>query len=196
MSETLDVEKGAESKKEEHETNEQDHTDEQLSGVEEEAHDVEVVDEVSEEEEKQEEVDYKAKFYYLAAEMDNMKRRFDREKENLLKYGNEKVLSSLVDVVDNLERTLDAIENDEDEKVKNIHVGIDMVRNQFVNVLKQNGLSEVEALGAMFDPKFHEALTAQAMEGKKDDEVLSVFQKGYVLNGRLLRAAKVVIVKN
>lgn len=197
MSETLDMEKEAEMKKgEEHETNAQDHEDEQLKTAEDEAHEVEVVDEVHEEEEKHEEVDYKAKFYYLAAEMENMKRRYDREKEGLLKYGNERVLSSLVEVVDNLERTLGAIENDEDEKVKNIYTGVDMVRNQFVEIFKQNGMSEVEALGKIFDPKFHEALTQQPAKGKKDDEVISVFQKGYVLNGRLLRAAKVVITKN
>jgi molecular chaperone GrpE len=187
MPDSLEVEK--------EETNAEDHQDEQVCATEEEANETEVVDEVAEEE-KDEEVDYKEKFYYLAAEMDNMKRRADREKESLLKYGNERVLSSLVEVVDNLERTLDAINNDEDEKVKNIYVGIDMVRNQFMDVLKSNGMTEVESLGEIFDPKFHEAMTQQPAEGKKDDEIISVFQKGYTLNGRLLRAAKVVIAKN
>jgi len=142
------------------------------------------------------EEDFKSKFYYLAAEMENLRRRHDRETQNLLKYGNEKVLSSLLDVVDNLDRTLLAISTDEDEKVKNIFTGIDMVKKQMTDVLLENGLEEVESLGKVFDPNFHEALAQQPAEGKEDDDILSEFQKGYILNGRLIRAAKVVIVKN
>ena len=146
--------------------------------------------------EASEEEDYKQKFFYLAAEMENSKRRFDREKENLIKYGNEKVLSGLIEVVDNLDLTLSAIEKDEDEKVKNIFVGIDMVRNQFLETLKNNGLKKLDALGEIFDPNFHEAMAQQPAEGKRDQEIIQVFQEGYTLNGRLLRAAKVIIANN
>lgn len=146
--------------------------------------------------EVEEKEDFKEKYYYLAAEMDNMKRRFDKEKENLIKFGNEKVLSGLVEVIDNLDRTLDAIANDEDEKVKNIFTGIEMVRTQFLDTLKNNGLKRLETLGEIFDPNFHEALSQQPAEGKKDQEIIQEFQKGYMLNGRLLRAAKVIIAKN
>ncbi len=142
------------------------------------------------------EEDYKAKFFYLAAEMDNMKKRFEREKSNLVKFGNEKVLSGLLEVVDNLDRTVDAIANDEDEKVNNIYQGVEMVRTQFLNVLKSNGLEKIEALGEIFDPNFHEAMAQMPAEGKNDQEVIQVYQHGYSLNGRLLRAAKVVIAKN
>ena len=147
-------------------------------------------------EEKNEEDSFKDKFYYLAAEMENMKKRNERERQNLLKYGNEKVLKGLIDVVDNLDRTLGALENDEDEKVKNIVTGINMVRTQFMDVLTSNGLEELDSLGKTFDPNFHEAMAQQPAEGKEDDEIIQEYQKGYVLNGRLLRAAKVVIVKN
>ncbi len=140
--------------------------------------------------------DFKSKFFYVAAEMENMKKRFEREKSNLVKFGNEKVLSELLDVVDNLDRTVDAIANDEDEKIKNIFQGIEMVRNQFLSTLKGNGLEKIEALGEIFDPNFHEAMAQQPAEGKQDQEVIQVFQHGYSLNGRLLRAAKVVIAKN
>ncbi len=140
--------------------------------------------------------DFKKKFYYLAAEMENMKRRSSKEKENLIKFGNEKILSSLLDVVDNLERTVQAIESEEDEKIKNIASGINMVHGQFIDVLEKNGLNIVEAVGKPFDPRFHEAMAHQPMEGKKDDEIISEYQKGYVLNGRLLRASKVIVVKN
>jgi molecular chaperone GrpE len=167
-----------------------------------EAKEPEVVNEDSEEtssdevEQKGEEEDFKSKFFYLAAEMDNMKKRFEREKDNLLKFGNEKVLKGLLEVVDNLDRTVDAISGEEDEKVKNIYSGIEMVRNQFLNVLKANGLEQVNALGETFDPNFHEAMAQQPAEGKEDQEIIQVFQHGYTLNGRLIRPAKVVIAKN
>jgi molecular chaperone GrpE len=140
--------------------------------------------------------DFKAKYYYLAAEVENMKKRNDREKENLLKFGNEKVLSALIGVVDNFDLTVNALKNDEDEKVQNIVKGIDMVRGQFLDVLKQNGVVTVEALGKTFDPNFHEAVAEQAAPGKANQEVVVEYQKGYVLNGRLLRASKVVVAKN
>ena len=140
--------------------------------------------------------EFKDKFYYVAAEMENMKKRHERDMQSQVKYGNEKVLKGLLDVVDNLERTATAIENDEDEKVKNIFTGIDMVQKQFLEVLKNNGLEQIDAIGKTFDPNFHEALAQQPVEGKEDQEVIQIYQQGYMLNGRLLRAAKVVIVKN
>lgn len=173
------------------ETNEELKTEETQAEVEIE---VEAEAEVEVIEEKKD--DFKEKYFYLAAEMDNLRKRFDREKENLLKYGSEKIMTSLVEVVDNLDRTIDALKSDEDEKIVNIVKGVDMVRDQFLNVLKQNGLERVEALGEIFDPNFHEAMAQQPAEGKKDQEVILEYQKGYVLNGRLVRAAKVVIAQN
>lgn len=140
--------------------------------------------------------DFKAKYYYLAAEVDNMRKRFEREKENLLKYGNERVLSQLVSVVDNFDLTVNALKNDNDEKVQNIVKGIDMIRTQFLDVLKQNGLSQVDSLGKTFDPNFHEAVAQAPAPDKVDEEIITEYQRGYTLNGRLLRAAKVVVANN
>ncbi len=145
---------------------------------------------------KQEAEDFKNRYYYAVAEMENMKKRFDRERQNFIKYGNEKILSALLEVADNLDRTIDAIANDEDEKVKNIVAGIGMVKKSFVNILQQNGLTEVESVGKIFDPNFHDAIGQQKAEGKEELEIITEYQKGYVLNGRLLRAAKVVVTKN
>lgn len=140
--------------------------------------------------------DFKEKYYYLAAEMQNMQRRFDKEKENLLKYGSEKILRDLLDVVDNFERTIGFIKDDQDEKVKNLYVGLDMVNTQFTESLGKHGLKKVEAIGQKFDPNFHEALAQQPSDGKEDMEILQVHQDGYTLNERLIRPAKVVVVKN
>jgi len=140
--------------------------------------------------------DFKAKYYYLAAEVENMRKRFEREKENLLKFGSEKILSSLVTVVDNFDLTVNALRNDSDDKVQNIVKGIDMIRNQFLDVLKQNGLTQVESLGKIFDPNFHEAVAQAPAPGKEDQEIITEYQRGYLLNGRLLRAPKVVVANN
>lgn len=145
---------------------------------------------------KAKEEDFKAKYYYLAAEFDNMKKRFDREKENLLKFGNEKLLSSLVGVVDNFDLTVAALKNDNDDKVQNIVKGIDMIRTQLLDTLKQNGLTQVEALGKTFDPNFHEAVAQAPAPEKEDQEIITEYQRGYILNGRLLRASKVVVANN
>lgn len=140
--------------------------------------------------------EFKEKYYYLAAEMQNMQRRFDKEKENLLKFGSEKIMNDLVSVVDNFERTLGFIEKEEDEKIKNIAEGIRMVSKLFVDTLEKHGLKRIEALGEEFDPNFHEALAQQPAEGKKDMEVIQVFENGYTLNDRVVRAAKVIVAKN
>lgn len=158
---------------------------------------LEAVDETkADESTKASDADFKAKYYYLAAEVENMRKRFEREKENILKFGSEKILSNLIGVVDNFDLTVNALKNDNDEKVQNIVKGIEMVRSQFLEVLKQNGLTPVESLGKVFDPNFHEAVAQAPAEGKKDQEIITEYQKGYVLNGRLLRAAKVVVANN
>lgn len=145
---------------------------------------------------KKSEEDFKAKYYYLAAEFDNARKRFEREKENLIKFGNDKVLTSLITVVDNFDLTVNALKSDNDDKVQNIVKGIDMIRNQFLDVLKSNGLTQVESLGKVFDPNFHEAVAQSPAPGKEDQEVITEYQRGYTLNGRLLRAAKVVVANN
>ncbi|MBI2521266.1 MAG: nucleotide exchange factor GrpE [Bdellovibrio sp.] len=144
---------------------------------------------------KKEEIDYKSKYFYIAAEMDNMRKRFDREREGIIKYGTEKLLSGLIPVLDNFDRTIDAVANDEDVKVKNLRKGIEMVRQQFVQILEENGLKSAPAIGKKFDPNFHEALTQEESDVHEEGVVLREFEKAYMLNGRLLRAAKVVIAK-
>lgn len=150
----------------------------------------------AQEEPKKEEVDYKAKYFYIAAEMDNYRKRMEREKENLLKYGNERVLSDLLQVVDNFERTIEMLKFDQDQKMKNVVTGLDMVTKQFLDTLAKHGLTVVESVGKEFDPNFHEAMAQEYKEGAKPNEVIKEFQKGYILNGRLIRPAKVVVASD
>jgi molecular chaperone GrpE len=145
---------------------------------------------------KKDEVDYKAKYFYIAAEMDNYRKRMDREKENLLKYGNERVLSDLLQVVDNFERTIEMLKPDQDSKMKNVVTGLDMVKKQFIDALSKHGLTPVDSVGKDFDPNFHEAIAQEYAEGAKPNQVIKEFQKGYTLNGRLVRASKVVVASD
>lgn len=145
---------------------------------------------------KKDEVDFKAKYYYIAAEMDNYRKRMEREKENLIKFGNERVLSDLLQVMDNFERIIESLRPDQDPKIKNIVTGIDMVEKQFQDTLGKHGLTPVESVGKEFDPNFHEAMAQEYAEGVKPNHIIKEFQKGYTLNGRLIRAAKVVVASD
>lgn len=145
---------------------------------------------------KKEEIDYKAKYLTALAEMDNYRKRMEREKENQLKYGNERVLSDLLQVVDNFDRTVDMLKNDQDPKVKNLVTGVNMVNKQFLDTLGKHGLQPIESIGKDFDPHFHEAMAQEYAEGKKPNEVIKEFQRGYILNGRVIRAAKVVVASD
>lgn len=158
---------------------------------------VEKTEEIVEETPKNEDPpteDYKAKYFYVLAEMDNMRKRFEREKEGLLKFGNERLLSSLVKVVDDLDRSLEHF--GEDMSHGKVKEGLEMVRKHFMEILEKNGMKVVESLGQIFDPHFHEAVAHQPKEGAQDGEIIIEYQKGYTLNERLLRPAKVVIAKN
>ncbi len=152
-------------------------------------------DETAQEEVKAEE-NFKDKYFYLAAEMQNMQKRFERERTNLVKFGNENILKDLIEVVDSFELTLNAIKGDQDAKVKNIFVGIEMVHKQCLSALKKHGLEPIEAMGKEFDPNFHEAVAQEYSDEKSEGEILQVHQTGYLLNSRVLRASKVVVATN
>ncbi len=155
----------------------------------------EVAENVTEIQPEKKEDDFKAKYFYMLAEMDNMRKRFERDKENSLKFGLENILRDLIEVVDNFERTTDMLRVDQDKKIQNIVFGIDMVRKQFLDTLSKSGLTQVPSLGKDFDPNFHEAMGMETHETAKENEVIKEYQKGYVLNGRLVRAAKVILSK-
>ncbi len=149
------------------------------------------------------EEDYKSKYLYLAAEFENTRRRFEKEKQDLFKFGNERLLRDLLEVVDNLERTVDMLKQDmnvsEDEaankKVASIIEGVGMVYQQLCQTLLQHGLKPIETEGQSFDPNFHEAMAQENHEDKDNDAIVQVYQKGYLLNDRLLRASKVTVNK-
>jgi len=134
------------------------------------------------------------KMLYLQAEFENFKKLKNKEKQDTLKFGNEVLIKDLLPVVDNLERAIDHASKTED--FKGIHDGVKIVLNEFLKVLERAGVQPVEALGKKFDPNFHEAFFQEERDDVEPETVVSEHQKGYILNGRLIRPSMVSISKH
>ena len=128
-----------------------------------------------------------------AAEFENIKRRAAKDVENAHKFGSEKLVSDLLPVLDSLYKAIDV--GSEIEGAEAMTEGIELSVKMFLDALGKNGLQEIDPLGEPFDPALHEALAAVPNEDAESNSVMEVIQKGYSLNERLVRAAKVVVVK-
>lgn len=128
------------------------------------------------------------------AEQQNVRRRAERDVDNARKYALEKFASELVPVADNLDRALETIDA-ENDAMKSVGEGIELTRKSFLEVLAKNKLEQLDPVGEPFDPQFHEAMSMIDAPDAEPNTVLNVVQKGYTLNGRLVRAAMVVISK-
>jgi molecular chaperone GrpE len=127
------------------------------------------------------------------AENENMKKRFQKEKEDLARYSNESLIKQLLTVADNLEK---AISHSSDEKsVGALREGIELTLKGLMDTLGRAGLQTVKAEGESFDPNFHEAVAGMEDDTVKPGMVLQELQKGYMLNQRLIRPAKVIVSK-
>jgi molecular chaperone GrpE len=129
-----------------------------------------------------------------AAEAQNVRRRAEKDVENAHKYALEKFASSLLPVADNLARSLDVADR-ENEALKPLIEGVELTSKTLLDALKRFQVEQVDPLGAPFDPQFHEAVASVENPAAEPNSVLQVMQKGYTLNGRLLRAAMVVVSK-
>ena len=130
---------------------------------------------------------------YLQADFENFKKIKNKERQDTLKFGNEVLIKELLPVVDNLERALE--HSSETESAKGVYEGIQIVLNEFLKVLERSGVSRIEALGKKFDPNFHEAFFQEERDDVEPETVISEHQKGYSLNGRLIRPSMVSISK-
>ena len=132
------------------------------------------------------------------AEMQNLRRRAERDVANAHKFGLEKLVNGLLPVLDNLDRAIGAVNGDAiegNEEVKALLEGVELTRKSAVDVLGQFAVEVVEPHGEPFDPQLHEAITMVPSPTVEPNSVVDVLQKGYTLNGRLLRAAMVVVSK-
>jgi len=127
------------------------------------------------------------------AEMENMKKRFQKDKQELIKYGNETLTKQLLPVADNLEKALD--HSKDENSLEALREGVDLTLKGLINVLEKSGLEVVQAVGEPFDPNFHEAVSEQADNSAAPGTVIQELQKGYLLNQRLIRPAMVIVNK-
>jgi molecular chaperone GrpE len=126
------------------------------------------------------------------AEMQNVRRRAQRDIESAHKYALEKFAGELLSVVDNLERAIDAIDAD-DEAQKSVAEGLELTLKTFIEVLAKYNVEAVEPEGQPFDADLHQAVSTVPNNDVEPNTVINVFQKGYTLNSRLIRPAMVVV---
>ncbi|MDE6141620.1 MAG: nucleotide exchange factor GrpE [Bacilli bacterium] len=128
----------------------------------------------------------------IQAEMMNFKRRKDEEVDQYKKYANEDVLKQLIQVCDNFERALGMESEENAEFLK----GFKMIYTNILSILSSNGVVEIEAMNAPFDPNVHQAVLTEVKEGVEAGIVIEVLQKGYMYKDRVLRAAMVKVSEN
>jgi molecular chaperone GrpE len=125
------------------------------------------------------------------AEMDNLRKRNERELERSRRFINESLMKDLIPVLDALDLGL---ENAADDDVT-LREGLSMIRSQLLQSLSRHGLSLIEPEGEPFDPEWHEAMSMQASTQHEPDSVMLVLQRGYTLHGRLVRPARVIVAR-
>lgn len=140
----------------------------------------------------QEEADKNYDLYVRSqAEMENFKKRNAKEKEDVVRYANETLIKEILPVMDNLEKAISHAH--QDNAVDALREGVELTLKGLKDSLKKAGLKEVEAQGHPFDPCFHEAVSEMVDERAKPGTVIQELQKGYVLNGRLIRPSMVIV---
>ena len=134
----------------------------------------------------------------VAAEMQNVRKRTERDVENAHKFGQEKLVASLLPVLDSLDRAITTGAEGVDagsDGFKSLLEGVELTRKSAIDALEKHSVKLINPVGEPFDPEFHEAMTMVPSETAEPNSVLEVLQKGYTLHGRLLRAAMVVVSK-
>lgn len=130
----------------------------------------------------------------LNAEFENQRKRLQKEKEEFVKYANEKLIIELIDIMESLERGLENSKGSSNKE--KLIQGMELIYKQFKNVLEKNGLVPIKALGEKFDPYKHEAMMQTHSDDIEEDTVLEEFSRGYMLNNKVIRYSKVRVSKN
>lgn len=133
------------------------------------------------------------RFLRASAELENFKKRTNREIESFRKFANETLLKELLPVVDNLENAIASI--DPAKKDDPIFEGIQLTLKEILRVLERSGVKAIECIEKPFDPSFHEAMMQEETDKYPENTVIREYQKGYLLHDRLLRPARVVVSK-
>jgi molecular chaperone GrpE len=126
-----------------------------------------------------------------AAEFDNYRKRVERERRELSEYAGADVLMGLLPIIDDLERALQSAGGDADSYRR----GVELIHKQMLDLLARRGVKTIDAVGAPFDPRYHEAVIHEASSDHREGEVMAELRKGYTLGDRLLRPAVVKVAK-
>ena len=135
--------------------------------------------------------DMNAKYVRLMADFQNQKKRFEKEKADIYQFANEDIVKSLLEVIDNFERALDASQDDGSK----FREGMEMIFKQLMGALEKAGVSEIKALGEEFDPNFHNAVMMEETDEFESNKVSGVMQKGYTLNSKVIRPSMVKVAQ-
>jgi molecular chaperone GrpE len=134
-----------------------------------------------------------AKLQRVGADYDNLQKRTAKQIAEAISYEREQIIKSFLPVLDNLERTLQNAQS-----AANVNVlleGVQMVYDQMLDILKSHNVEQIKAVGEPFDPALHDAMMPRTENEKEDNIVLEECQKGYMLNGRVIRHCKVIVNK-
>jgi molecular chaperone GrpE len=133
------------------------------------------------------------KYVRAVADLENIRKRAAREKADSIKYGNENLIKDILPMVDSLNRALKHAGNSGDFEA--FKKGLKLVQDQLSGCLEKHGVEQIECLDKAFDPNVHEALFQVDSDAHEDNQIVDELEKGYLLNGRLLRPAKVSVCK-
>jgi molecular chaperone GrpE len=131
------------------------------------------------------------KYLRISAEFENYKKRVQKDRTDLLNYGNERLIKDLLPAVDSIERALEHAPNSGD--VDAFAEGLKLINEKLLASLEKHGVERIDSIGKEFDPNFHEAIFQVERNDLENNKVVEEFEKGYLLNGRLLRPSKVSI---
>ena len=131
------------------------------------------------------------RFLRVAADFENYKRRTALEKDDLLKYGNAKLIGEILPVLDTFQLALKT--SSDNKEVQNLVKGVDMIHRQLLQVLEQAGMTKIEAVGHAFDPNLHEAIMQVDDDSVPEDTVVEELRAGYMLKERVIRPSMVKV---
>ncbi len=134
-----------------------------------------------------------AKLQRVSADYDNLQKRTARQIVDTIGYEKEKIIKTILPALDNFEHTLQNAQSA--ENVDALLKGIQIIYDQMLDILKSHNVEQIKALGEVFDPALHEAMMQKTDKEKEENIVLEEFQKGYTLNGRVIRPSKVIVNK-
>jgi molecular chaperone GrpE len=132
----------------------------------------------------------------VAAEAANLQKRLQRDLDNTRKFANDKIIKAMIPVMDSFDKALEVIDDEACEVTTEAMVeGTQNTHKIFAKVLEDNGIEIVNPIGEQFDPEMHEAMSMVPSPEHEKNTIVNVFQKGYLLNGRVIRAAMVVVAQ-